>query len=90
MTTDRPYKRRRTFEDVVDDFRRNTGKQFAPEVVIPFCRALVKEISGQTKERRIIKLLGRDYVDAQRIVPMLQELITELESGVYAVKAGNA
>ena len=90
MTTDRPYKRRRTFEDVVDDFRRNTGKQFAPEVVIPFCRALLKEISGQTTERRIIKLLGRDYVDAQRIVPMLQDLITELESGVCTAKAGKA
>ncbi len=90
MTTDRPYKRRRTFEDVVDDFRRNTGKQFAPEVVIPFCRALLKEISGQTTERRIIKLLGRDYVDAQRIVPMLQDLITELESGVYTAKVGKA
>ncbi|HEY0321065.1 MAG TPA: HD-GYP domain-containing protein [Pyrinomonadaceae bacterium] len=90
MTTDRPYKRRRTFEDVVHDFRRNTGKQFAAEVVIPFCRAILKELEGQTKDRRIVKMLGRDYVDAERIAPLLKDLIADLESGKYAAKAGNA
>lgn len=90
MTTDRPYKRRRSLEDVVDDFRRNTGKQFAPEVVIPFCRALLKEMDGQSKERRIIKMLGRDYVDAERVAPLLKDLLGELESGMYAVTVGKA
>ena len=90
MTTDRPYKRRRSFEDVVEDFRRNTGKQFAAEVVIPFCRALLKELNGQTTERRIIKMLGRDYVDAPRGAALLEDLLAELESGMYATKAGNA
>lgn len=90
MTTDRPYKRRRSFEDVVEDLRRNTGKQFAHEVVIPFCRAILKELEGQTKDRRIMKMLGRDYVDAGRDVPLLQELIRELESGAYTASAGNA
>lgn len=90
MTTDRPYKRRRTFDDVVEDFRRNTGKQFAPEVVIPFCRALLKELNGQTKERRIIKMLGRDYVDAEHGTLLLKDFLSELESGMYAAKAGNA
>ncbi|HEX8175203.1 MAG TPA: HD domain-containing phosphohydrolase [Pyrinomonadaceae bacterium] len=81
MTTDRPYKRRRIFEDVVEDLRRNTGKQFAVEVVLPFCRAILKELEGQTKDRRIMKMLGRDYMDTERAVPLLQELIKELESG---------
>jgi response regulator RpfG family c-di-GMP phosphodiesterase len=90
MTTDRPYKRRRLFEDVIEDFRRSTGKQFAPEVVIPFCRAILKELDGQTKDRRIIKMLGRDYVNAERDIPLLKELIAELESGKYAASAGNA
>jgi hypothetical protein len=90
MTTDRPYKRRRTFEDVIEDFRRSTGKQFAIEVVIPFCHAILKEIEGQTKDRRIMKMLGRDYIDAERAVPLLKELIDELESGMYAAKAGNS
>ena len=90
MTTDRPYKRRRSLEDVVDDFRRNTGKQFAAEVVIPFCRALLKELDGGTKDRRIVKMLGRDYVDAERIAPLLRDLIEELESGMCAARAGSA
>ncbi|HEV7843223.1 MAG TPA: HD-GYP domain-containing protein, partial [Pyrinomonadaceae bacterium] len=90
MTTDRPYKRRRTFEDVIEDFRRSTGKQFAPEVVIPFCHAILKELEGQTKDRRILKMLGRDYIDAERIAPLLKDLIGELESGMYAARAGNA
>src|SRR5437763_4701611 len=39
MTTDRPYRKRRRLEEVMEDFRDNAGKQFAPEVVVPFCRA---------------------------------------------------
>jgi hypothetical protein len=90
MTTDRPYKRRRTFDDVIEDFRRSTGKQFAPEVVIPFCRAILKELEGQTKDRRIVKMLGRDYIDAERAAPLIKDLIAELESGVCGAVAGNA
>jgi hypothetical protein len=90
MTTDRPYKRRRSFEDVVEDFRRSTGKQFAVEVVIPFCYAILKELDGETKDRRITKMLGRDYLSPERDIPLLKELIAELESEVLQVKAGNA
>jgi hypothetical protein len=91
MTTDRPYKKRRAMEEVVEDFRRNTGKQFAPEVVASFCRALLKEVNGETKNRRITKLLGKDYVETERIAPLLQALIEELESGAFsATAAGNA
>jgi HD-GYP domain-containing protein (c-di-GMP phosphodiesterase class II) len=90
MTTDRPYKRRRSFEDVVADLRRNTGKQFACEVVIPFCRAVLKEMEGETKDRRITRMLGRDYLSPERDIPLLKELITELESGVYASPNGDA
>ncbi|MDT4967895.1 MAG: hypothetical protein QOJ64_2632 [Acidobacteriota bacterium] len=90
MTTDRPYKKRRGMEDVVDDFRRNTGKQFAPEVVAPLCRALLKEVSGETNPRRIIKLLGKNYVEPASVAPLLQALIDDLESGTFAVSAGNA
>ena len=90
MTTDRPYKKRRGMEDVVDDFRRNTGKQFAPEVVASLCRALLKEVSGETNHRRIIKLLGKNYVEPGSVAPLLQALIDDLESGAFSVSAGNA
>jgi len=90
MTTDRPYKRRRSFEDVIEDFRRNTGKQFDVEVVVAFCRALLKEINGQTKERRILKMLGKNYIEAEQIIPLLTELINELDPQKSSVATGSA
>jgi response regulator RpfG family c-di-GMP phosphodiesterase len=79
MTTDRPYKTRRSLEDVIVDFRYNTGKQFDCEVVLAFCRALLKEVNGESKERRILKMLGKNYVEPEKIIPLLAELIAELD-----------
>lgn len=90
MTTDRPYKRRRSMEDVIEDFRRNTGKQFDADVVAALCRALLKEVRGETKDRRIHKLLGKDYINPESTIPQLEELIKELESGAYKTVAGHA
>src|SRR3954468_6908110 len=67
MTTDRPYRRRRTFEEVVEDFRRNAGRQFATPVVVALCRALLKEARGETRPRQMMRLLGRDYVEAHTL-----------------------
>jgi HD-GYP domain-containing protein (c-di-GMP phosphodiesterase class II) len=90
MTTDRPYKRRRAFEEVIEDLRRTTGKQFAPDVVLSFCRALLKEANGETRDRRIIKMLGKDYLDSEQIIPALSEFISDLESGSYEALAATA
>jgi putative nucleotidyltransferase with HDIG domain len=79
MTTDRPYRARRPLADVVDDFRENTGKQFAPDVVCAFCRAFLKEIDGSSKEQRIIKLLGKGYDNVEALSPMLAALISDLD-----------
>jgi HD-GYP domain-containing protein (c-di-GMP phosphodiesterase class II) len=79
MTTDRPYKKRRSLYDVIEDLRKTAGKQFDAEVVIAFCRVLLREIKGETSERRIMKLLGKNYVDSIQIVPMLADLIAELD-----------
>ncbi|HZI17177.1 MAG TPA: HD domain-containing phosphohydrolase [Pyrinomonadaceae bacterium] len=81
MTTDRPYRRRRTFDEVVEDLRRNAGKQFAPEVVVALCSALLKEVRGERRPRQIIKLLGKGYVDEERMIPALESLMAELEAG---------
>ncbi|HEV3470534.1 MAG TPA: HD domain-containing phosphohydrolase, partial [Pyrinomonadaceae bacterium] len=83
MTTDRPYRRRRSFGEVVADFRRNAGKQFAPEVVAALCRALLKEARGETRPRQIIRLLGKGYVEESSL-PLLEDLINDLEAGVAA------
>ena len=78
MTTDRPYRRRRSFEDVVRDLRENSGKQFDGKVVAAFARAILKEVRGETKERRIIKLLGKGYLEGDHVPTLLEDLIDDL------------
>jgi HD-GYP domain-containing protein (c-di-GMP phosphodiesterase class II) len=90
MTTDRPYKTRRTFDEVILDLRHNTGTQFDPAVVSAFCRALLKELNGETKERRFFKILGKNYLDAEKDAPLLIELLTELDPNTHAAAAGSA
>src|SRR5687767_2619456 len=88
MTTDRPYRKRRTLDEVVIDLRANTGKQFAPEVVCALCRALLKEVRGETTERRFLKLLGKGYIENERIAPLIAELLSELDPQVSMAAAG--
>lgn len=78
MTTDRPYKGRRSFPSVVEDLRENSGTQFEPQVVAAFCRALLKELTGETKERRFLKMLGKNYLNPMQDIPLLTALIAEL------------
>lgn len=88
MTTDRPYKTRRTFDEVIKDFRRNTGSQFDPVVVTAFCRALLKELNDETTERRFAKMLGKNYLDAEKDAPLLKELLAELDPNIRVAAAG--
>ena len=78
MTTDRPYRRRRSLEDVVRDLRESSGKQFDGKVVAAFARAILKEVNGEAKERRITKMLGKGYLDGDHVSTLLQDLITDL------------
>jgi hypothetical protein len=75
MTTDRPYKRRRPANEVIEDLQRNAGKQFSPELVTAFCRGMLREVTGETKEKRFRRLLGREYMEAEGIVPMLKSAL---------------
>ena len=79
MTTDRPYRRRRSFEDVVRDLRENSGKQFDGKVVAAFAKAILKDVRGETKDRRIIKMLGKDYLEGDHVATLLSDLIADLE-----------
>jgi HD-GYP domain-containing protein (c-di-GMP phosphodiesterase class II) len=80
MTTDRPYRKRRSLDEVIDDFRQNTGKQFDAKVVRAFCRAMLKEVTGETKDRCILRMLGKNYIDADVAAPLLRDLIAELDT----------
>ena len=90
MTTDRPYKTRRTFDEVIVDLRKNTGSQFDPIVVQAFCRALLKELNGETTERKFLKMLGKDYLDAERDKPLVVELLSELDPSDSATRRVDA
>ncbi len=87
MTTDRPYKRRRTMEEIIKDLGENAGKQFEPEVVVAFARALLKEITGETQGKGILNMLSADYVDTENIEPLLIELIRSIESNSRSAAA---
>lgn len=78
MTSDRPYRGRRSAVDVIDDLRRNSGKQFAPEIVTAFCGGILKELTGETRQKRIANLLGKDYMDAEKCVPLLKKMLNGL------------
>jgi len=90
MTTDRPYRTRRNLEQVIVDFRKNTGTQFEAEVIIAFCRALLKEIKGEARTRPLMKMLGKNYIDAEKIIPLLSELISELDLQESSAAAGTS
>jgi putative nucleotidyltransferase with HDIG domain len=81
MTTDRPYKRRRPANEVVEDLRDNAGVQFSPEIVSAFFRAMHKEICGETKEKRFRRLLGRDYMEAEGFGAALQSTLSTMNGG---------
>ncbi|MGI8640774.1 MAG: HD-GYP domain-containing protein [Pyrinomonadaceae bacterium] len=80
MTTDRPYKRRRPASEVIEDLQRNAGKQFAPELVTAFCRAMLKEITGESKQKKFRRSLGKDYMEAEGIVPLLQNALNGMSA----------
>lgn len=89
MTTDRPYRRRRSFEDVMVDLRENSGTQFDGKVVAAFARAILKEVKGETRARRITKLLGKGYLEGEQIETLLLDLIADL-NGDYSRKDAQA
>lgn len=78
MTSDRPYRGRRSSEAVIDDLWRNSGKQFAPELVTAFCRGMLNELTGETKQKRFAKILGQGYMDTEKCVPLLKHALNNL------------
>jgi hypothetical protein len=46
--------------------------------VTAFARAILKEVNGDTKERRITKMLGKDYLQGDNVPTLLTDLIIDL------------
>ena len=72
---DRPYRRRRPANEVFEDLQRNSGKQFAPELVNAFFRGILKELTGEMKDKRFRRLLGREYMESENLVPTLKRAL---------------
>lgn len=77
MTTDRPYRARRNAVQVIADLQRNTGSQFAPELVEAFARVMLRELTDEKRPQRILKLLDKGYMD-KSAAPALQKLLDSL------------
>jgi len=75
MTTDRPYKRRRGASDVISDLTSNSGTQFAPKLVSAFLKGMFRELTGDAKDKRFRRLLGREYMEADGIIPAVQNAL---------------
>ncbi|MEZ5308098.1 MAG: HD domain-containing protein [Pyrinomonadaceae bacterium] len=78
MTTDRPYKRRRPVNEVIEDMCQNAGKQFAPELVRAFCGGMLKEVTGENKSRNFRRLLGPEYMEFEGLDRILKKALNEL------------
>lgn len=79
MTTDRAYKRRRPVNEVIDDLQRNAGHQFAPELVSAFLRGMMKELTGEAKEKRFRQNLGREYMESEGLIAMLRSALNNIQ-----------
>lgn len=84
MTTDRPYKRRRPAAEVIEDLSRNAGKQFAPELVGALFRGILREAIGDDTDKRFRRLLGREYMETEGLVPMIKSALNNL-GGIQTV-----
>ena len=90
MTTDRTYKRRKTFPEVVADFRTNAGRQFDPVVSAALFRAMLAELDGGPQGRRFTRLLGRDYFNDGQCRSLITELLNDLDPTEFIVAAENS
>jgi putative nucleotidyltransferase with HDIG domain len=78
MMTDRPYRVRLPLDRALADLARNAGTQFCPSVVAAFCRLLLKEVTGATRERVFLPVIGIKF-DRPAIIAILSEMILEFE-----------
>jgi HD-GYP domain-containing protein (c-di-GMP phosphodiesterase class II) len=89
MTTDRPYRHRRPAIEVIEDLTRNSGKQFAPELVSAFLKGMFRELTGEAKEKRFRKLLGREYMETPELLAAIKTALNGTAPRPAAVAGTN-
>jgi HD-GYP domain-containing protein (c-di-GMP phosphodiesterase class II) len=83
MTTDRPYRRRRSFEDVVRDLRENSGKQFDGKSWRRLRERYLKEVTASERAPHH-KDARQGYLEGENVAALLTDLIADLEKEVSA------
>jgi len=78
MMTDRPYRSRLPLDRALSDLQRNSGKQFAPDVLAAFCRLLLKEIAGTARARVFLPVIGIKF-EHEAITRQLHSMVAEIE-----------
>jgi hypothetical protein len=78
MTTDRPYRSRRPAKVVIEELQRNSGTQFAPEIVTAFLGGMLRELTGEVRTKRFRRLLGREYIEAEGLVSKIKYALNEM------------
>ena len=46
--------------------------------VTAFYRGMLKEVTGEAKEKKFRRLLGKDYMEAEGLMPMLKNALNEM------------
>jgi len=77
MMTDRPYRSRLPIDRALADLRANVDTQFDKSVVLAFCNALLKELTGEARDRVLLPMIGVKF-DRQVIAQSLREIIVDL------------
>jgi putative nucleotidyltransferase with HDIG domain len=78
MITDRPYRSRLPLDQALTELKRHTGRQFAPEVVSAFCKALLKEVRREVRERVLTSAVAERY-DREALAGILTSMIAHIE-----------
>lgn len=83
MITDRPYRSRLPLQRALAELRRHTGKQFDPNVVLAFCRLMLKEVTRKTRSRVLTLAVERGY-DRKAVAELLESIVVELSADLPA------
>lgn len=84
MITDRPYRTRLPLERALEELDRNTGRQFAPEVISAFCKALLREVRSDARERVLTAAVAERY-DRKAVGQTLASMIARFDGGGVTV-----
>lgn len=83
MTTDRPYRKKLTLLETLEEVKNCLGTQFDKKVSRVFFKVLQKELNGHSKEAHIIPHLDKNF-DPKVITVLLESIIDQLKAPTAA------